>query len=215
MKVSIICSSTDHPVNTMLYDWIARHQVTHDITLARSTDELTYGDILFLISCTEIITAVDRAKFSNTLLIHASDLPKGRGWSPHIWEILNGAEEVTVSLLEAEDRVDSGAIWKQLRVTIPKHALHNEINEILFRVESDLMDFAVKEFPFAHPQAQDTLVEPSYFSRRTPADSEINPEQTLVSQFNLIRVCDPLRFPANFSLYGHCYKITLEKIEND
>ena len=215
MKVTILCSSPDHPVNPMLHDWIARHQAAHEITLARSKDELAHGDLLFLISCTEIITAADRAKFRKTLVIHASDLPKGRGWSPHIWDIVNGAEEITVSLLEAEDRVDSGAIWKKLRVAVPKHALYDEINEILFRAESDLMDFAVEEFAVVHPKAQDPSVEPSYYARRTPADSEINADQTLASQFDLLRVCDPVRFPAYFWLHGHRYKITIEKTEND
>ena len=215
MRITILCSSHDHPVNAMLYVWIARHQTVHEIALARSKNELTHGDVLFLISCTEIITASDREKFTKTLVIHASDLPKGRGWSPHIWEILNGAEDVTVTLLEAEDRVDSGAIWKKLCVAIPKHALHNEINEILFGVEMDLMDFAIQEFPVARPQGQDPTAEPNYYTRRTLADSEINPLQTLVSQFDLIRVCDPVRFPAHFSLHGHCYKITIEKIKND
>jgi methionyl-tRNA formyltransferase len=212
MKVTVLCTSPMHPVNSMLCEWIVRHQTAHEIYLARSSDELTHGDLLFLISCSQIVTATDRAKFKKSLLIHASDLPKGRGWSPHIWEILNGAEDVTVTLLEAEDMVDSGAIWKKVSIGIPKHALHNEINEILFRAEMDLMDFALEKFSLVHPQAQDPSVVPSYYTRRTLADSAINPEQTLVSQFDLIRVCDPARFPAHFLLHGHCYKITIEKI---
>jgi methionyl-tRNA formyltransferase len=199
----------------MLFGWIDRHQASHNITIVRSKDELTHGDVLFLISCTEIITASDRVKFRKTLVIHASNLPKGRGWSPHIWEILNGAEEITVTLLEAEDRVDSGAIWKKLHVAIPKHALFNEINDILFSVESDLMDFVVREFLSVQPQAQNPCVEPSYYPRRTLHDSEINPDLTLLSQFDLIRVCDPVRFPAHFLLHGHRFKITIEKFENE
>jgi methionyl-tRNA formyltransferase len=57
---------------------------------------------------------VDRAKYDSSLVLHASDLPAGRGWSPHIWAITNGAESVTLSLLEAEDQVDSGRIWKKM-----------------------------------------------------------------------------------------------------
>ena len=43
-------------------------------------------------------------------MIHASDLPKGRGWSPHIWGLINEAQQITISLLEAVDKVDSGDI---------------------------------------------------------------------------------------------------------
>ncbi|WP_296892221.1 hypothetical protein [Thiobacillus sp.] len=215
MKITVLCSSSDHPVNVMLQAWIARHQDGHEISLVRSKKELGGGDLLFLISCDEIITGMERKKFTKTLVIHASDLPKGRGWSPHIWEILNGAEEITVALLEAEDKVDAGAIWKKIHARIPKHALYDEINEILFGAESQLMDFAVEQFVVVQPQPQNPSVEPSYYPRRKPADSEINPNQTLASQFDLLRVCDPARFPAHFSIHGHRYRISIEKIEND
>ena len=66
------------------------------------------GDILFLVSCSEIVKKDIRMKFRHTLVLHASSLPKGRGWSPHIWEILNGADQIVISLLEAEDKIDSG-----------------------------------------------------------------------------------------------------------
>ena len=40
------------------------------------------GDILFLISCSERIGDAYRQKYRHVLVLHASDLPKGRGWSP-------------------------------------------------------------------------------------------------------------------------------------
>lgn len=215
MRISILCSSKYHPVNKMLKEWIGRHQVHHDINLVHSKHELPPGDLLFLISFDEIITAKDRAKFSKSLVIHASDLPRGRGWSPHVWAILDGAEEIIVSLLEADDKVDSGDIWKKVRVTIPKHALYDEINEILFQVESDLMDFAVDSFSLIQPKPQNPSIEASYFRLRTPADSEFNPHESVVDQFNLLRVCDPIRFPAFFKLYGKRYKITIEKMNDE
>ena len=68
-------------------------------------------------------------------MTHASDLPKGRGWSPHIWQVLEGKQEIRVSLLEAEDAVDSGAIWHQNKLVIPQSALWDEVNEALFDAE--------------------------------------------------------------------------------
>jgi methionyl-tRNA formyltransferase len=144
--------------------------------------------------------------------LHASDLPRGRGWSPHIWQIIDGAEDVTLSLLEAEDKVDSGRIWKKVRFPIPKHALWGEINERLFSAEIELIDFAVREFENIDAVDQDLNIEPTYYFRRTPDDSQIDPEQGLASQFHKIRVCDPNRFPAFFKLHGKKYKIVLEEI---
>ena len=71
---------------------------------------LVGGDILFLISCNEPISKDVRALFRATLVIHASDLPLGRGWSPHIWQVLEKKRFIKVTLLEAADLVDSGSI---------------------------------------------------------------------------------------------------------
>lgn len=215
MDITILCSSEVHPVNGMLQRWMENNKAFHKVTLARSKRELTSGDILFLISCGEIITEQERQRFKKTLVIHASDLPRGRGWSPHIWELINGAAGLTVSLLEAQDKVDSGDIWKKIYLNIPRHALYEEINELLFLAESKLMDFAVENFDSVVPLPQDCNVEPTYYPRRGPADSELDPQLTIASQFNLLRVCDPERFPAFFKLHGHTYKLTIERLENE
>ena len=145
MRISFLCSDVNHPVNSYIYQWIKDNN-EHEVDLLRNKDQLKGGDILFLISCSEIIGISDRSKYSATLVLHASDLPEGRGWSPHIWQILDGAEEITLCLLEAEDSVDTGRIWKMVKFPIPKHELWNEINASLFSAEMELVDFAVREF---------------------------------------------------------------------
>lgn len=214
MRISFLCSDQQHPVNDYLYRWIKQQQDQHQIELVRSKLELSGGDLLFLISCSEIVGAEDRAAYHTSLVIHASDLPQGRGWSPHIWQLLEGREELTLSMLEAEDKVDSGRIWKKTQFAVPKHALWSEINEQLFEKEIELIDFAVNEFERILPEPQDINVTPTHYPRRTPADSQIDPSQSIANQFDKIRVSDPHRFPAFFEMYGKKYKITLEKISD-
>jgi methionyl-tRNA formyltransferase len=176
--------------------------------------DLKGGDLLFLISSSEIVTKQQRRKFRKTLLIHASDLPNGRGWNPHIWEIINGAPSITITLLEAVDKVDSGDIWKKITVPIPATALFDEINRIIFRVEMELMDFAISNFDIIRPEAQSTEVTPSYWSKREPKDSEIDIHKSIDSQFNLIRVCDPDRYPSFFYKEGKKFLLKLEAIDD-
>lgn len=211
MRISLLCSDEQHPVNEYLYSWITKQKGAHEIEIVRKKNDLSGGDILFLISCSEIVSAADRSAYRATLVLHASDLPKGRGWSPYIWEIIGGAEEITLSLLEAEDKVDSGRIWQKARFPIPKDALWDEINKRLFNAEIELIDFAVREFSSIMPVEQDISIEPTYYPRRSPSDSQIDPSQSIASQFDRIRVCDPQRFPAFFELHGKKYKIVLEK----
>lgn len=205
----ILNSNESHPVNPWLERWIKANQAEHDIRLVRQVSELDRGDILFLISCTEIVTQAYRDQFVKTLVVHASDLPKGRGWSPHVWEILKGAETITVSLLEAEEKVDSGSLWHKINVDIPKSALYDEINQIIFDVELQLMTFAVENFSTIEPvQQNDTGA--TYWPQRSPEDSELDIHKSIEEQFNLLRVCDPQRFPAYFYLEGRKFKILIE-----
>lgn len=215
MKVSILCSNSSHPVNTYLLAWAERHSQEHEIKLVRKKNELSGGDMLLLVSCGEIVTAEDRSQFDVSLVLHASDLPKGRGWSPHIWELAAGASHITISLLEARDKVDSGRIWKKLCITVPPTALWDEINHLLFTAEVQLMDFALASYGLIQPQEQPADLEPTYYRLRTPQDSRIDPQQSIADQFDLIRVCDPYRYPAFFEFRGQRFGLRLEKLDEE
>ena len=215
MRITLLCSDPDHPVVGHLEKWISELSPAHVADLVFKKSDLTSGDFLFLVSCSEIITLEQRSPYQYSLVLHAGDLPRGRGWSPHIWEIVRGAEEITLSLLEAEDRVDSGRIWIKKRIPIAKDALWNEINTVLFNAETDLMTEAINNCQDITPCEQSLSLEPSYYPRRTPKDSEIDPAKSIQEQFDLIRVCDPIRYPARFELYGKSYKIVLEKSDHE
>lgn len=189
----------------MLERWCDRHEAI----LVFDKEHCLGGDLLFLVSCTEIIGPEIRRRYKKTLVIHESDVPTGRGWSPLAWQILAGHDEFVVSLIEAEDRVDSGAIWHQELLTLDGHELSDEINEKRDVVRARLMEWAVENFDTVKPAPQ--VGEGSYYARRTPEDSRLDPLRTIVDQFDLMRICDP-RFPPFFDLRGHRYELTVRKV---
>jgi methionyl-tRNA formyltransferase len=214
VRISFLCNDPDHPVNEYLKEWASLQNGTHRVELVQNKSNLSGGDLLFLVSCSEILTCEEREAYRFALVLHASDLPTGRGWSPHIWEIINGRTEITLTLLEATDQIDSGPIWKKVKIQVPKDALWNEINILLFEEEMRLINFAASEIDSIRPTPQNESITPVTYKRRCPEDSEINPAESIASQFDLIRVCDPDRFPAFFRLRGSKYKLTLEKIDD-
>lgn len=214
MKITLLCSSEDHPINDYLAEWVARWRGQHEIETVRRIAEASGGDLLFLISCSELVTKADRDCYTAALVIHASDLPQGRGWSPHIWQLLEGRSQFAVTLLEAEDAVDSGEIWHQITCEISEHALWDEINHCLFETELALMDHAVQNWGNIQPRPQDKHRVPSYYPKRSPADSSLDPSRSLTELFNSLRLADPNRFPAFFQLHGHTYKLKVEKISH-
>ena len=211
LRVTLICSDKNHPVFKSLETWKKINGNSYVIDLYTSINEVSIrGDILFLISCTEIVKKHHRELFSHTLVLHASDLPKNRGWSPHIWAVINGESKIVLSLLDAEDKVDTGRIWKKIDIHLDGTELYDEINKKLFDAELLLLSWACKNINNTVPEAQEETAS-NYLRKRRPEDSELNINQSLKEQFNQLRVCDPERFPAYFYINGCKYKIKVEK----
>lgn len=213
MKISILCSSKEHLIYPYLELWAKEHIPFHEVEVVDKAESAKGGDILFMISCTEIVGSEIRTKYKASLVIHESDLPEGRGWSPFVWQILEGKNIIPITLFEAEDKVDSGAIWTQRFVKVEEHELVEEINQKLFSIKLELMDFAVNNLGKIRTIPQQEKVKPTYYSRRTPEDSILDPYQSIASQFNLIRIADDNRYPACFDLHGYRYKIKIIKMK--
>jgi len=207
--VSILCTDPRHPVNPWLARWAEHRAGDANVVILRDWRDLKGGDFLFLVSCHQIVTKAVRDLFRHTLVLHASALPQGRGMSPHIWQLVEGADRVTLTLLDAEDSVDSGDIWHQKELRFDGTELHDEIHRKLFDAEVELMDWALDHCHRTRARVQ--VGEPSFYRRRTPADSEIDPARPLADSFDLLRVADPDRYPAYFVHRGQKYHIRIEK----
>jgi len=213
MNISILCTDRLHPVVERLNEWgesMTRKQ--HNISLVFDKTELLGGDILFLVSCSQMIGDHERAKYKSSLVLHASDLPKRRGWSPHIWSILDGENKITVTLLEATEPIDTGLIWLKTSFELEGHELLDEINNKLFDAEIFLMTCAINGIDDINPISQ-VGDRGSYMKKRTPADSEIDPKKSILEQFNLLRVVDNDRYPAFFFHQGYKYQIKIKKVK--
>ena len=212
MKIEILNTAPSHPINPYLSKLKENLEYDHSVSIIRSPKQVTNGDLLFLVSCNVLVDRAATERFKHALVLHASDLPKGRGWSPHIWELLNGADCITVSLLDAAAAIDCGDIYKKITVDIPRSALWDEINDLIFSTEIQLIEFAIKNFENLKKYPQNSDTEVTYYPKRNPKDSEIDPNKPISEQFDLIRACDPNRFPARFYHRGEAYKIILEKL---
>ena len=115
-----------------------------------------------------------------------------------------------MSLLNAEDAVDTGDVWKQIRVHVPQCATFAEINAVLFEAQASLMTWALANCGSARPVPQ--VGAATHYRKRTPSDSRIDPSRPLSESFDLLRVADPVRYPAFFEIHGRKYKILIEPL---
>jgi methionyl-tRNA formyltransferase len=209
-SITILITDERHPIQPWLRSWAEQHRGKADIQIVGHSSQAAGGDILFLVSCQELVKAPIRERYTHTLVLHASDLPQGKGMSPHVWQILEGRTELVVTLLEAVDALDSGSIWRQQRVHVPRTALHAEINALLFEAELELMTWALVHNQTVVPQPQ--VGNETFYRKRVPDDSRINPDTSLGEAFNLLRIADPDRYPAFFEIEGVRFKIRIERM---
>ena len=86
----------------------------------------------------------------------------------------------------------------------------DEINHKLFIAELELMSKAIDGVNEIIPKAQ-VKTQGNYYAKRTPEDSRLDPNKTLLQQFNLLRIADEIRYPAFFEYLGCKYTVTIKK----
>jgi UDP-2,4-diacetamido-2,4,6-trideoxy-beta-L-altropyranose hydrolase len=183
----------------------------HNCTWVHQAEELRAGDVCFILSYSKIVPSDILSRHKNNLVIHASDLPEGRGWSPATWMILEGEKTIPVTLLEAVPELDAGPIYNQAKVQLDEEDLIDDWRQKLADTSLRLIEDFVGNYPSSLDCKRDQKGEPSFYYRRKPEDSEIDVNLSLKDQFNLLRVVDNDEYPAFFRTANIEFTIRINK----
>jgi methionyl-tRNA formyltransferase len=172
-------------------------------------EDIEPGDILILLSCEQILKKMNLNRYN--LVVHESDLPEGKGWSPVTWQILEGKNLIPIVLFEAAEKVDAGQIYLKDYLSFEGHELIDEIRQKQGNKTVELILKFIDQYP--NIKGSEQKGNSTYYPRRKPQDSELQIDKTIFEQFNLLRVCDNDRYPAYFIKDGVKYKIKIEKYD--
>ena len=167
------------------------------------------ADIAFYLGCVHLTPNEVLRRHRHNLVPHASDLPKGRGFAPVWWQVLEGATSIPICLFEAVAAVDAGPVYLRDSFELEGHELYGEIRALQGKAVVDICRryLDAPEAPLGTPQSGEASVYP----RRTRKDDRLDPEQTIAEQFDLLRVLDGDNYPAFFDHRGHRYLLRIEK----
>ncbi|MDE3742217.1 formyltransferase family protein [Maribacter polysaccharolyticus] len=209
MKIQIL---VDNP-----YSWILPYskQLILEIynefglkaTLLHKHEDVVKGDLLFLLACEKIFKNLDYN--SHNLVIHESDLPKGKGWSPLTWQILEGKNKIPITLFEAAVAVDAGKIYLQDYIELVGHELLTEIKHQQGLKTIELIIKFIRNKTRISGKSQKGVS--TYYTKRGPNDSALDIHKSIDEQFNLLRIVDNDRYPAFFEKNGQKYIIKIYK----
>lgn len=158
--------------------------------------EIFNFDIVFILSYHKIIDKNFLKHNKHNIVIHASNLPQGKGWAPLFHQVIEGKNEITFSLFEADDKADNGDIYLQKNLKLNGLELYEELREKQARFTLNMCLEFLKLYP--NIQAKKQVGKESFYPKRSPKDSELDINKSLNEQFNLLRIASNEDFPAFF-----------------
>ncbi|MAU77324.1 MAG: UDP-2,4-diacetamido-2,4,6-trideoxy-beta-L-altropyranose hydrolase [Crocinitomicaceae bacterium] len=195
-------------LNTYLPEMIlALWQRGHFVRWIHDPSQLRPGDVCLLLSCGRLLSAEQLALHRHNLVVHASALPQGQGWSPMTWQILDGVSSIPITLFEATAELDAGKIYLQQQIVLSGHELVDEWRALQERATLQLCLEWFDRYKEVTALARSQHGERSHYGRRRSVDSQLDPELSLAEQFNLLRIVDNQSYPAFFYRYGKRFVI--------
>ncbi len=176
--------------------------------LVRTHEAIPSGGVAFFLGCVKIAQPEVLARNPVNLVVHESDLPRGRGFAPVAWQILVGATVIPVCLFEASYDADTGPVVYRDRLQLRGDELLSEWRALQGQKSVELcMRFLNED---SQPVGTTQQGEPTHYPRRRPTDSRLDPYKTLAEQFDLLRIVDNERYPAFFEHRGRRYRLLIE-----
>ena len=108
------------------------------VKLCYDYNDLYKNGIVFIFSWQKILSKEILDKNHKNLVVHASDLPAGRGFSPLTWQILEGKNKIPVCLFEARELLDTGPVIYKDIMHLKGHELISEIRDELGQLHIEL-----------------------------------------------------------------------------
>jgi len=198
IKIALLIDSKNNWIDNYFTKRTFKSSSKFNFNIFKNQKKIKKYDIVFVIGYTKILKKNFLKNNKLTLIIHESNLPKGKGFSPVQWQLIKGKTKLTICLVEASHgvRVDSGRIYLKSNFKIPETSLLPEIRKYQFLATINIIKKFLKIYPNIYPKKQ--RGQSTYFKKRTLLDNEININKSIKKNFNLMRIADNDRYPSYF-----------------
>ena len=208
MNITILTDNPDSWIIPYVED-LKKDLFEHNVTHVFKTSDIIGGDIMLVLSCETILKAEYLKLHKSNVVVHPSKVPLGKGWSPLAWQVLEGCNDIPVSLFEAVEAVDAGDVYIVDYIKLEGYELNEEIKHQQGLLTMKMVNRYIAEFDsmIGIPQSG----EETFYPRRRQKENELDVNKTIAEQFNLFRVVDNERYPAHFYINGKKYILKIYK----
>ena len=181
----------------------------YDISFHKNPNLVKKFEIVFVLGFTRILGVDFLSRNKICMVIHESNLPKGRGFSPVQWQILANKNTFTNCLILMNRGIDSGEIVLKNKIVLDGSELYEEIRKKQAKKTIDLVKKFLKTYPKFKVKKQKGRA--TYFRKRSKEDSELNINKSIKKQFNLMRIANNEKWPLYFKYRNKTYFLKINK----
>tara|TARA_B100001093_G_scaffold78881_1_gene70138 strand:- start:14445 stop:15089 length:645 start_codon:yes stop_codon:yes gene_type:complete len=178
------------------------------VSIYYDASSLPKGEILFILSYYKLLNSKALKKHDYNIVIHASDLPKGKGFSPMAWQILEGKQHIDFTLFEATEECDAGDYYLKKKLCLNGYETYQEWRDLEGDFVVNMVVEYIDRFDDLEPIPQSG--DESIYRKRGKNDDEISVENSIKEIFDKLRICDPEQYPVWFEHRGRKYNLKLE-----
>lgn len=186
-----------------------RMQPDNSANLFTCSKDVPDCDICFLLSCSKIVKKEFLNRHRHNIVVHASDLPKGKGFVPVKWQVLEGRNDIVLTLFEAVEAVDAGPYYLKRTLQLSGYELLDEIHEKMARLINE-MCLAFSKNPEAF-SPKEQKGEETFYQRFSKQDDMLDVDRTIRENFNHFRIEDNMRYPLWFEIDGRTYELLIRR----
>ena len=169
-------------------------------------------DVVFILNYTKILSKYFLKRNKLNLVIHSSNLPKGKGFAPLQWQILKNKNKITLCLIEAVEKVDSGPIIMKKILNLKGDELNYEIRSKQADTIVKIINLFLKKYPKVKRINQ--VGKSTFYRRRYPNHSQLDLNKSIKDNFNLLRIVNNENYPAYFIYKNNKYFLKIFKESN-
>jgi len=196
--------------NNWLSSYFSNYRVDRsnvEIKLFFDAEEIENYDVVFILGYTKILPKDFLLRNGLNLVVHGSDLPKGKGFAPIQWQLLEGKDEIKISLIEALENVDSGDVLLQDTIYFDGTELYEKIREKQVEATIKIVTKFINLYPNYDRKKQ--VGEESFYPKRTTLDGELDIKKSIIDNFNLLRIGNNDGWPSFFHYKGKKYVLKI------
>jgi methionyl-tRNA formyltransferase len=170
-------------------------------------------DIVFILSYHQLVGKEFLSKNTHNIVIHESLLPKGKGWSPFFWQVLDNKRTIPFTMFEASNGIDDGDIYLVDELELTGFELNDELRK---KQAEKIINMCINfvnnydKLKSLNKQSGDE----TFYAKRGLNDSRLDVNKSIKEQFNLLRVVSNKEYPAFFEIDGHKFLLKIEKFED-